>query len=245
MKTGFKSLAAAHLVGNALLLLLGYYWLGLGESSGTLVLWSAAVLLFGIAAAVWLHGAALVFFHRRSDAPFLSAPHLLPLFVLTLFGLALYWLLSDLGDRFQHQAFVIGSYATLKTRKPVAPSAILRTYHVLIAILQWLVVPVLLLPLGAGVANRGWHGFSPKSFRRSFRWRYWVQVAVLLFLALYLPWKIVNWIPHVPGFGAEFISFLVRFLLAYLLFAAGLLALEYLTSAGKPRSNQRITVASP
>ena len=247
MKPGFKVLAAAHLLGNALLLLLGYYWLGLGESSGALILWSTVVLLFGFTAAVWLHGTALVFFRRRhqSASAQVAARHLLPLFVLALFAVALYWLLNYLHGHFGHQAFIIGSYATQKTRQPVSPTKILIAYHVFIGILECLVVPVLLLPLASSVAWEGWRGFTTRAFRRSRRPRYWLQTAVLIFITLYLPWRLINWIPRVPGFGAEFISFLVRFGIAYLLFAAGLLALEYFTSAGKPRSTHPITVASP
>jgi hypothetical protein len=51
-------LAVSHLAGNALLLWLVYYWLGLGEARATAVAWSATVALIIIAGACWLHGAA-------------------------------------------------------------------------------------------------------------------------------------------------------------------------------------------
>lgn len=53
-----RRLVLAHLAGNALLLWLGYYWLGLGESRAAAVAWSAAVALFIVAGACWLHGSA-------------------------------------------------------------------------------------------------------------------------------------------------------------------------------------------
>src|SRR5438552_2499740 len=40
-----RQLAVIHLVGNGLLLWLGYYWLGIGESRASALIWSAAVLV--------------------------------------------------------------------------------------------------------------------------------------------------------------------------------------------------------
>lgn len=53
-----KRLILTHLLGNALLLLLLYYWLGLGEAPASAVAWSAAIALVIVAGACWLHGAA-------------------------------------------------------------------------------------------------------------------------------------------------------------------------------------------
>src|SRR5437667_2477364 len=49
-------LVLLHFVGNALLLGLGYYWLGLGESSGTRLVWSFFVAAVFVCLSVWLHG---------------------------------------------------------------------------------------------------------------------------------------------------------------------------------------------
>jgi hypothetical protein len=48
---------ARHFVGNAALLALGYYWLGLGEARVSDVAWSAAVALILAAGAAWLYAA--------------------------------------------------------------------------------------------------------------------------------------------------------------------------------------------
>ncbi len=48
-----------HLAGNAALLALGYYWLGIGEASAGEVVWSAAVGLIIVAGACALYGAAI------------------------------------------------------------------------------------------------------------------------------------------------------------------------------------------
>ena len=46
-----------HLVANALLLWLGYEWLGVGESTALRLAWSALDALAILALVCWLHGA--------------------------------------------------------------------------------------------------------------------------------------------------------------------------------------------
>ena len=53
-------LVIAHLVGNALLLYVGYRWLGMSESDGPHLLASISALLLFVFGALWLHGTALL-----------------------------------------------------------------------------------------------------------------------------------------------------------------------------------------
>jgi hypothetical protein len=78
-------LAIIHLVGNALILWLGYYWLGISESDGAHLAWSALVLVLFVVSALWLHGTALAMFDRELGPDFPTAvrsvgAHLIPLF---------------------------------------------------------------------------------------------------------------------------------------------------------------------
>ncbi len=78
-----KPLAIAHLVGNAILLWLAYYWLGVGESTISRIIWSAILATLILVAAVWLHGSGFSDFKaalRNLVAPFpASDPSLNPL----------------------------------------------------------------------------------------------------------------------------------------------------------------------
>ena len=66
--------AGIHLAGNALLLWLGYYWLGLGESRAGALLWSLLVAALVGCLACWLYGAGFAFFaERRVWAAFRAA----------------------------------------------------------------------------------------------------------------------------------------------------------------------------
>ena len=250
MRKSTLLLTLLHLLGNALLLCLGYYWLGIGESDTAHLLWSALLVLGGVCAALWIHGATLVFFDRDQQPGFaralrIAGRNLVPLLAVALLAAIIYGLLAYLYNKFEHNAFLIGSYATMHTRKPVAPEKILRWYHVLIWILRWLVVPAFLFPLTAAVARAGWSGFRLRLLRRSRSILYWVEVCLLLLLAITVPLHLINWIPAFSKFAMQMASLIGRMGLAYLLFVAALLTIEFLTSRGRPRLSQPNTVASP
>ncbi len=241
-------LTAAHLIGNGLLLYLGYFWLGMGESNAAHLLFSAAVILLFVLGALWLHGTSFVLF-REEWSFYASAKRALkslpPLFLLGLAAFGIYLLLRHFYNSFGHQAFNIGSYSTMKLRRPVEPTKVLQAFHVFIWILEWIVVPVFALPLAAEVANNGWSGFTFGAFRKSKKWLYWVEAGILVVAAIHLPLHLFFWIPKVSSFSLEVISVAARLGLGYLLFTGLLLAVEYFTSAGSPRVTQPNTVVSP
>ena len=89
MKRSALPLWLLHLIGNALLLWFGYYWLGVSESDMAHLLWSALIIVIGVGAALWIHGTALVFFDRYEQPSFARAlrtagRNLLPLFAVVL-----------------------------------------------------------------------------------------------------------------------------------------------------------------
>lgn len=250
MSRRISSIGIAHLIGNALLLYVGYRWLGMSESDGPHLLASIAVIVIFIFGVAWLHGTALTHFNRTANLSFHAAAlrtlrHLLPLFVLAIAAAIIYGLLAWWHDSFQHNAFVIGSYSTMKLRKPVAPSAIERGFHVFIWILRWIVVPVIFLPLAAGAALDGWGGIRWPSLVPGRRILYWIEVCLLLLIAIWVPLRLVHWIPRIDSFGGQFASLAVRLGIGYLLFVAALLALEFFTSSGRPRATQVSTASTP
>jgi hypothetical protein len=238
----------AQAVGNALLLWLGYYWLGLGESRAIALVWSAVVALAIVLGACWLHGAAFVWFSDpkpRLRTVFATAlRRILPLLAAAAVVLLVYWLAKLAADAAAGSSFKLASWLTLKLRKPVRPSAMLRACGVLFWIVRWVVLPVLLLPTVAGVAARAWRGFG--EFGVMVRRRlYWIEVPVLLLAAFWAPMQIYRWTPHAGSFRMEMASFVVRLAAAYLLSLSAWLLLVFVTSSGTPRLSQPKTVPSP
>jgi hypothetical protein len=229
-------LFAIHAVGNALVLGLAYYWLGIGESSAATLVWSAALALIILSMASCLHGGTLVFF--RADQPrSLSAAfravlrHMAPFLAAVILIAAVYWLFAQWAAYSATPALRIASWCTLKLRKPIKPAAVLRAFDLVLALVRWMGGPVFVLPMFSGIAARGWRGSS--EFGRHRRRRlYWIAAPLLLLCALALPWHLVAWVPRVGSFTLEMLSFTVRAAVSYLLFITGWMFLASLTSGG-------------
>lgn len=248
MNRSTATLCALHLAGDALILWLGYTWLGMGESNALRLTLSALILVLFACSAVWLHGTAFVYFDGTAGSSLRRAGgvalrHLPPLLLLAVLASVAYALLTSLYGSLGRPAFVIGSYLTMLFRRPVPPARVLDTFHLLIWLLRWLAVPALLVPMAARIAVAGWQGF--RFSHQSKRALYWIQVCLLLLAAVWLPAKLLAWIPGMPNFGAEMASFLIRLVIAYLLFAGVLLALEWRTAAGRPLLTQPRTSSTP
>lgn len=234
MTRATRILCLIHFVGNALLLWLAYYWLGVGESTIGRLVWSALLgILIGVTA-VWLHGSSFAFFRTDRSAlkPALHTAlrNLLPLFMLAVVVVIVYGLLSWWRDYSAQPAFKIASYLTLKLRKPLKPASVLAVFNGVLWIVRWVILPVVLLPLAANVANNGWRGYRP-AFPRY--WLYWIEVVALLLCGIWLPLKLITWVPTFTSFGMQMTSFLFRLFIGYLLFVAALLLLELFTNRVK------------
>jgi hypothetical protein len=245
-KTHLGALAAIHLPANAALLWLGYYWLGVGESRTATLLWSAFLALLLACLVCWLHGATFASLRGEPlpDAFRKALRHLLPVLLLAVAIVVLYSLLTRWADYSRQPAFKIASYLTLKLRKPVKPSAVLRVFGTALWLVRWMVLPVFLLPLVSGVAGRGWAGFG-EILRHARAWRYWIATPLLLVCAFWLPFRLLGWTPHFASFAMQMISFSLRLLVAYLLFVGAWLLLAFFTAGGRPVRSQSKTVASP
>src|ERR1039458_10687370 len=71
MRREVMRLFAIHVAGNAVVLGVAYYWLGIGESHAATLAWSAALALIILCLACCLHGGTLVFF-RAGESRSLS-----------------------------------------------------------------------------------------------------------------------------------------------------------------------------
>ena len=234
MTKATRVLCLTHFAGNALLLWIAYYWLGVGESTMGRLFWSALLAILITAAALWLHGSGFAFFRTDRSAlmpAFRTAlRNLLPLFLLAIVVVIAYGLLSWWRDYSEQPAFKTASYLTFKLRKPVKPASVLPIFNGVLWIVRWAILPVLLLPVAANIANKGWHGFRAIFPRH---WLYWVEVIVLLVAGVWLPLKLITWVPNFSSFGMQMTSFVFRLVIGYLLFVIAWLLLELFTDRVK------------
>jgi hypothetical protein len=231
-----KQLVAVQFAGNAAALMLGYYWLSIGEARIGLLAWSFTVALFAAALFLWIHGAGLAY-GLNSATPFRAALRRLPLLlVVAIVVLLVYIALAKLEEASADPAFRFASWLTLKFRKPVKPATVTRIVGAIFWLIRWIVLPILLLPLVHFVAT--WR--RPRGLRGGPVWTQRLLTPLLLLAAIWLPSRILHWHPRMETFPLEMISFIIRAAIAYLLFTAGLLALE-----GIPLFTQRNRAASP
>ena len=237
------------LVGNAALLGLGYYWLGVGESNAANLTLSAVLILALLAGAAWLHGASLAYF-RSAQAGRLrtilrnSLARLLPLVALAALTVAIYFAATYWNPVTSDRINRTASYLTLNFQTPVRPASVERAFSAIWWIVEWVLIPLLLLPAASGVAVHGWRGFAEIGSRFK-SWSYWLMVPVLLIVTVWIPFWLMAWKPQMSNFGTEMASLAARFGLAYLLFIAGCLLLAFIASRGKPVVSQEITTVSP
>ncbi len=187
-----RILVIVHLVGNALLLWLGYYWLGVGEGSASSLLWSALVALLLLSLECCLHGGTLAYFGSAPRRISLILRRLAQFMAATLVVLAVYILLAWWAGYSAQPAFKIASWLTHTIRKPVRPPAILAILNVVLWLIRWMIVPVVALPALSRIATGRW---------RTRTVTYWIEVPILLLCAVWLPLKLMGWVPTVDGFG--------------------------------------------
>ncbi len=242
------ALALIHLLANIVVLWLGYYWLGIGETRAATLAWSALVALIVAGLGCWTYGASFAFFgaqdNRVSAAWKAALRNLLPLAAAAVGIAFIYYLLSLWNDYSAHPAAQVASYLTLKLRKPVRPSSVLRVFRIVLGLIRWMALPVLLLPMLSAISSQGWRGFRGAGALAR-KWLYWIEAPILLLCAMWVPLEILGWIPHFHSFRMEAASFAVRACAAYLLFVVAWLVLAFVTSGGTPRFTQSKTVDSP
>jgi hypothetical protein len=231
---------AIHLIANAAILALGYYWLGIPESRASTLTWSIFIALTALILTTLTYTASFLNQSRWRTA----VKNLLPMLVAVLGVTLLYWMLAQYASYAPKPAFKIASWLTLKFRHPVPPTTILRIIQIKLWIIRWIVLPVFLVPVLSAIASRGRRGFRTIRWRYA-DWRYWIEAPLLLLCCARVPLLLLNWVPRLEGFALQSTSFLLRALLAYLLFGAAWLVLAFVTSEGSPRKTQPSTAGSP
>ncbi len=225
MRAATVRIWALHVVANAALVAGVYSWLSIGDSTALRLVATALFGLLLAVFAVWLHGIPFAHF-REPDLSVVQAckaslKRLLPLLGVAVLAAAVYWFLQWVLGHADSPANSIASWLTLHLRKPIHPQWILSIITWKIRILEWIVVPILLLPLAAG------------SFARLRDWKFWIVCPVLVVLAIYVPWRLLHWVPYQGGLALEMTSFIARWLFAWLLFVTAWFALVAITCGRK------------
>jgi hypothetical protein len=209
-----RKLVLLHLIANALLLWLAYEWLGVGDSTGLRLVFSALDALVILALTCWLYGATFVFFRadggKLNEAFRTALRNLAPLVCAALAAILIYGLLVWGGDSL--------AAAAAKIKKPLKPATMVSIARALVWLVRWIVLPLALVPMASAIAAGGWRGFGAIGWRLN-QWR----IPLLLVAGLVLPWLLLGWAPRAGSFNIQLMSFALRSLCAYILCVGSLI----------------------
>jgi hypothetical protein len=91
-----------------------------------------------------------------------------------------------------------------------------RTLDWIFPALRWGAFAILTFVAIAPLTARGWGTLRS--------WRYWALAAGLVLVGVYVPWRLITWVPALQGLTAQSISVAVRFGLAWLITVAALVS---------------------
>ncbi len=213
-KTQIASLWVMQVLVNAALLACLWWWLTWPDARAWQVAASFASAALLVLVALWLHGATLGYFAGADSlAPILRrAVRRVPALLVWLIVCVAILLLLSWVRGFLPQAAVRAAQVSGGGTRQVTGVG-----QWIFFAMQWVVVPVLMLPFAAEIASDGFRGWRPGALRRWRHGLYWGGCAVALAVGAYVPYKLVRWVPQVSSLRMEAWSMGLRFVVAYLL----------------------------
>lgn len=219
-------LVIIHLVGNAALLVAASLWLLIGEAHIGQLIFAAAAALAILFLAVWLHTATFEYAANPAPGNLRTAfrPSLLRMFWLLL-GVAILFLLMNYADHWQERDPEFSGYLYAKAPQFLRPThgeAVVELWlDRAFEVLYWFILPGLFLPL---IAARVIGAPITSGFKTLLRWRYWLAMAVIVAVGVWIPQLLIGWVPF-QKLGTEMASLIVRLSASYLLATAAWLVL--------------------
>jgi hypothetical protein len=202
---GSKRVWAVHMVANALLMLVFFYWIRIPEETG----WEFALTVIGGLAIAFctlsLHTATFDYFSLASQRRFIASLRRsiarVPAFLLwtIIFGVVL-WLIGELWGYDEQAGGYTRHLLPLFARKGTTPRSMFSVAHWLVWFLYFFVWPILFLPVGAQVATKNIRGFlSAAALRPIRKWRFWLTYLVCFVIGAYIPYTLAWMVPRKPS----------------------------------------------
>ena len=241
-RTGVIKLWLLNFVANAVLIAAAYFWLTIPDARGWQVAATALIAVAVVASVLWLRAGTLAWFRvaefRKDTGIWRAYRHSLRYVSALAFWVLMFvviaWLLWGLRDYVPQ--FAVWIRQKLNGGPP--PRNIMNDLNWLMLFVVGLVMPGLWLPIATTVAASGVH---PLHLARSRRvWKrplYWLWFCLLLGFGVYIPYKLVWWIPDLQGIHQQAWSMGLRFLLAYTIGVTAFIAVVWMTGVFTERED--------
>ncbi len=234
-RTGIVKLWLLNFVANAVLLVVGYFWLLIPDARGWEVAGSALIAVIVVVFVLWLRAGTLAWFRvaefRKQRTIWRAYRHALrhvpALSIWVLVFVLFAWMLWAL------QGYVPQFAVWLRQKLGAGPPPrnIMNELNWLLLLGVGLVIPALWVPMATTISAVG---FQPEHIILSRRvWKrplYWLWFCLIMGVGVYVPYKLIWWIPDLQTLRQQGWSMGLRFLLAYLIAVTAFIALVWMTA---------------
>lgn len=241
-RTGVIKLWVLNLAANAAVLAVWYFWLLIPDAHGWQVAATALIAVVTVISVLWLRAGTLAWFRVagfRGEAGIWRAyrhslRYIPALGIWVLMFAFVAWALWGLHDYIPQ--FAVWIRQKLNGGPP--PRNLMNDLNWLLLLVVGLVMPGLWVPIATTVAAAG---VQPAHLARSRRvWKrplYWLWFCLTVGVGVYLPYKLVRWIPDLQTIRQQAWSMGARFLLAYVIAVTAFIAVVWMVGAYTERED--------
>jgi len=234
-RAGIAELWLLNFVANAAALAAWYFWLLIPDAHGWQVAGSVLLAICIIVLVVWLRAGTFAYFRlaefRNNGAVWRafrhSLRHIVALALWAIVLAAVLWFLFWLRT-FPPQFGVWFWQKLPGSFRFASPRHLTQYADWLLWFLILVIVPAKWLPIATTIAVSGFGRQAMRSWRVLKRAMHWVWFCVLIFVGVYIPYKLVWWIPTLDDLRKQAWSMGLRFFAAYLILITAWIALVWM-----------------
>ncbi|HEY5177471.1 MAG TPA: hypothetical protein VII95_18080 [Terriglobales bacterium] len=247
--SGVAKLWLLNLAGNAALLSAVYFWLLMPDAHGWQVAGSGVIAIVVVFFGVWLRTGTFAYFRvaefRDNATVWRAFRHALRHIVaLAVWGILLAAIALGLNS-LRKYAPQFGVWFWQKAPSFLRFGSPRQVFHAadwLLWFLLWVLAPAVWLPIATTVAATG---FRLKRMARSLRVLrrpgYWLWFCALMLIGVYVPYRLVWWIPAVEDLRKQAWSMGLRFFVAYAILVTAWVALLLVVGARVEKEDEIVT----
>lgn len=243
-RTGIMKLWLLNFVANAAVMAIWYFWLLIPDARAWEVAGSGLIAVAVVVLVLWLRAGTLAWFRvaefRKQEIVWPAYRYSLrrvpALGIWVAVFVVFAWMIWSLHPYVPQ--FAVWVRQKLNSGPP--PRNIMADMNWLLILLIGIVLPGLWLPIATTIAAVGFHPHHIVLSRRVWkRPLYWLWFCLLLGVGIYVPYKLVWWIPDLQTIRQEACSMGLRFFAAYLIGVTAFIAVVWMTAVRTDREDPR------